>query len=138
MIAVTPSPSKSGQFPSISAELLGRRITCMTNNAVIKAIHGACTEKRKITVSNYNVNSFNLSIQYSWFNDFLQSAEVSHCDGFGIIYALRMMGYKLPLEYRVSYSLLIPNFSHSVHKRAKSYFFGSIICETCSTYSALL
>ncbi len=102
---------RSAEFktlPNLEAYLLGRRITCMTAPAIVMAIQEACRANRRITVANYNVNSFNLSVQLPWFYDFLQSSEITHCDGLGILYALRFIGYDLPLAYRASYTLLMP------------------------------
>lgn len=94
--------------PSLSVHLLGRRITCMTVAAIVDAIHTACIEGTKLTVANYNVHGFNLSMQLPWFHNFLQSAEIAHCDSVGILKAIGFMGLKLPLQYRASYSLLMP------------------------------
>jgi N-acetylglucosaminyldiphosphoundecaprenol N-acetyl-beta-D-mannosaminyltransferase len=73
-------------------------------------------------VSNYNVHSFNLSLQLPWFYDFLQSADISHCDGLGILYALRFMGLDLPIQYRVSYTLLMPKLLEHCNKYGLSLF----------------
>lgn len=109
-------------LPNIEAYLLGRRITCMTVPAIVAAIEQACSENRKIVVANYNVNSFNLSVQFPWFYNFLQSAEITHCDGLGILFALRFMGYKLPLDYRASYTLLMPELLEFCDRQHYSIF----------------
>lgn len=96
------------QLPSFNVYLLGRRITCMTVPTIIDTIHAACNQGRKLTVANYNVHSFNLSMQVPWFYNFLQNAEIAHCDSVGILKAIQYMGLKLPLQYRASYSLLMP------------------------------
>jgi N-acetylglucosaminyldiphosphoundecaprenol N-acetyl-beta-D-mannosaminyltransferase len=108
--------------PSLSVHLLGRRITFMTVSAIIDAIHAACTEGMKLTVANYNVHSFNLSMQLPWFHNFLQSAEITHCDSVGILKAVSFMGLKLPLEYRASYSLLMPKLLSHCNQQGFSMF----------------
>jgi len=110
------------KLPSLTVNLLDRRITCMTVPAVVEAIHTACMEKRKITVANYNVHSFNLSMQLPWFYNFLQSAEIAHCDGSGILKAISYMGLKLPIQYRVSYSVLMPKLLEDCNKHEFSIF----------------
>ncbi|WP_404788149.1 WecB/TagA/CpsF family glycosyltransferase [Altericista sp. CCNU0014] len=100
--------SKFKSFPTNNAYLLGRKITCITTDSLIRMIHKSCENNEKITVANYNVHSFNMSIQFPWFYKFLQQADIAHCDGLGIIYALRFMGYSIPHAYRVSYSVLMP------------------------------
>lgn len=108
--------------PSLDVHLLGRRINFMTVSAIIDAIDAACTEKMKLTVANYNVHSFNLSMQLPWFHNFLQSAEITHCDSVGILKAVGFMGLKLPLEYRASYSVLMPKLLSHCHQQGFSVF----------------
>lgn len=110
-------------LPNLSVHLLGRRITFMTVSAIIDAIHSACIEDAKLTVANYNVHSFNLSMQIPWFYNFLQSSEIAHCDSTGILKATQWMGLKLPLQYRASYSLLMPELLAHCNEQGLSVFF---------------
>jgi N-acetylglucosaminyldiphosphoundecaprenol N-acetyl-beta-D-mannosaminyltransferase len=113
-------------LPTFDAYLLGRKITCITTTSLLNKIHSACRTGKKITVANYNVNSFNMSVQFPWFFDFLQTSDVAHCDGLGVVYALRFMGYELPLEYRVSYSVLMPKLlDHCNQNRLSVYLLGT-------------
>ena len=112
----------NSELPPVEAYLLGRRITFMTLPTIIKAIHAACIEKRKITVANYNVHAFNLSMQIPWFYAFLQSADITHCDGFGILKSLQYMGLKLPSQYRVSYTDLMPELLEHCNREHFSVF----------------
>jgi N-acetylglucosaminyldiphosphoundecaprenol N-acetyl-beta-D-mannosaminyltransferase len=94
----------------------------MTVPAIVQAIHAACVAGRKITVANYNVHSFNLSMQLPWFYNFLQSAEITHCDSSGILKALQYMGLHLPLEYRASYTHLMPKLLEHCNQQGFSVF----------------
>lgn len=117
-----PYSDPSEKLPNLTVYLLQRRITCMTVPAIIEAIHKACVEDKKITVANYNVHSFNLSMQLPWFYNFLQSAEIAHCDGMGIIKALEYMGLDLPKQYRVSYTILMPKLLEHCDRHGLSMF----------------
>jgi N-acetylglucosaminyldiphosphoundecaprenol N-acetyl-beta-D-mannosaminyltransferase len=100
----------SSSLPNVTTYLLGRRITCMTVPAIVSAIDQACQNQRQLTIANYNVHCFNLSVHLRWFNDFLQNADIAHCDGRGILEALRFIGYNnLSREYRASYTELMPS-----------------------------
>lgn len=110
------------RLPSLNVHLLSRRITCMPVSAIVEAIHTACVQERKITVANYNVHSFNLSMLLPWFYNFLQSAEITHCDSTGILKALEFMGLKLPLDYRASYTALMPELLEHCDKQGFSIF----------------
>ncbi|BAY25922.1 WecB/TagA/CpsF family glycosyl transferase [Calothrix sp. NIES-2100] len=109
-------------LPSLVVYLLGRRITPITVDGIIEAIHTACKVDQKITVANYNVHAFNLSMQLPWFYEFLQSSEIVHCDSSGILKALSYMGLDLPIQYRVSYTTLMPELLKFSHKQELSIF----------------
>lgn len=126
-LTVVPTESyKPSRLPSLRVHLLGRRITLMTVSAIVDAIHTACMEGAKITVANFNVHSFNLSMQIPWFYDFLQSSEIAHCDGAGILKAIGWMGLDLPLAYRASYSFLMPELlAHCDHHEFSVFLLGA-------------
>jgi N-acetylglucosaminyldiphosphoundecaprenol N-acetyl-beta-D-mannosaminyltransferase len=123
---IVPQDLEVEDLPINFAYLLGRRVTCITSRSLIAAIDNACVARKKIVVANYNIHSFNMSVQFSWFYDFLQKADIAHCDGLGIIYALRFMGYQIPKDYRVSYSILMPKLlSHSNKNNFSVYLLGA-------------
>lgn len=109
-------------LPSLNVILLARRITCMTVPAIVEAIHAACVQGRKITVANYNVHSFNLSMLLPWFYNFLQSSEITHCDSTGILKGLQFMGLSLPTAYRASYTALMPELLEHCNQHGFSIF----------------
>jgi N-acetylglucosaminyldiphosphoundecaprenol N-acetyl-beta-D-mannosaminyltransferase len=109
-------------LPMLSLTLLGRRITFMTVTDIVNNIHTACVEKKKIAIANYNVHGFNLSMQIPWFYNFLQSSEIAHCDSIGILKATEWMGLKLPLDYRASYTLLMPKLLEHCDRHGFSVF----------------
>lgn len=107
----------------LNVSLLGRRITCMTAPTIVEAIDRACLENRRLVVAHYNVHSFNLSMQMPWFYEFLQTAEIAHCDGLGILKAIHWIsGVALPHCYRVSYSILMPQLLEHCNQRGFSLF----------------
>jgi len=121
-IIAQPNSYNLEGLPSLNVHMLARRITFMTVPAIVEAIHTACTEGKKITVANYNVHSFNLSMQLPWFYNFLQSAEIAHCDSVGILKALGYMGLNLPLQYRASYTILMPKLLEHCNQHGFSIF----------------
>ena len=107
---------------ALSVYLLERRIDCMSISSIVEAIHKACRENKKITVANYNIHSFNLSMQLPWYYEFLQSAEIANCDSVGILKAIGYMGLDLPLDYRTSYTLLMPTILENCDRKKYSVF----------------
>jgi N-acetylglucosaminyldiphosphoundecaprenol N-acetyl-beta-D-mannosaminyltransferase len=122
IVVTLPDVTDAEMLPNLDVHLLGRRITCMTATAIVGAIHSACVEQRKITVAHSNVHGFNLSMQLPWFYNFLQSADIVHCDGTGILKAIRFMGTELPLQYRVSYTQLLPKLLQHCDQHGLSLF----------------
>ncbi|NJN08504.1 MAG: WecB/TagA/CpsF family glycosyltransferase [Richelia sp. RM2_1_2] len=119
----TRNENKTDKSTALSVYLLERRIDCMSTSSIVQVIGKACTENKKIIVANYNIHSFNLSMQLPWYYEFLQSAEIANCDSVGILKAISYMGLDLPLDYRTSYTLLMPKILESCNKQKFSVFF---------------
>jgi N-acetylglucosaminyldiphosphoundecaprenol N-acetyl-beta-D-mannosaminyltransferase len=117
-----PPTGTAEVLPAVDISLLGRRITCMTTGSILQSIDQACQGDRSIVVANYNVNSFNFSMELPWFYDFMQSADITHCDGTGILKAIEYMGLKLPADYRVSYTTLMPEVLNYCETKHRSMF----------------
>lgn len=113
---------KQEKVTALSVYLLGRRIDCMNIPSIVEAISKACIEDRQITVAHYNIHGFNLSMQFPWYYQFLQSAEITNCDGMGILKAISFMGLDLPVDYRVSYTLLMPKILENCNQNEFSVF----------------
>ncbi|MDJ0632055.1 MAG: WecB/TagA/CpsF family glycosyltransferase [Xenococcaceae cyanobacterium MO_188.B29] len=111
------------ELPNLRVDLLGRRITLMTAKAIMDGIHKSCLEEKKITIASYNVHSFNLSMQLPWFYEFQQGADITRCDGVGILKALRWMGMDVPLQYRVSGTAFVPQLLEYGNQHGFSFFF---------------
>lgn len=114
--------SKRKKVTALSVHLLGRRIDCMSVPSIVEAVRKACIEGKKITVAHYNIHGFNLSMQFPWYYQFLQNADITNCDGMGILKAISFMGLDLPLDYRVSYTLLMPKILENCNQNEFSVF----------------
>ncbi len=122
MISQAKSKNPMSSLPNLNVHMMERRITCMTVPSIVEAIHAACVEGRKITVAHYNVHSFNLSMQLPWFYHFLQTSEIVNCDSVGILKAISYMGLNLPLDYRASYTLMMPEMLSKCNQEALKVF----------------
>jgi N-acetylglucosaminyldiphosphoundecaprenol N-acetyl-beta-D-mannosaminyltransferase len=94
----------------------------MTIPTLLETITYSCLERRKLTISYYNIHSFNLSMQLPWFYDFLESSDIALCDSMGILGAIRYLGLDLPIDYRVSFSLLMPKLLERCNEQGFSIF----------------
>jgi N-acetylglucosaminyldiphosphoundecaprenol N-acetyl-beta-D-mannosaminyltransferase len=116
------SSSEPSTRGNLRVYLLGRRITLMNTSALVNTIHSACLQNRRITVANYNIHAFNLSLHLPWFQHFLQQAEIAHCDGRGILTALRWLNMETAKDDRVSYSDLMPKLLDRANQEKWSVF----------------
>jgi N-acetylglucosaminyldiphosphoundecaprenol N-acetyl-beta-D-mannosaminyltransferase len=116
-LASSPQPRERKRSPlsnsvtnrgNVCVYLLGRRMTLMNTQSLVNTIHSACDKNQRITVANYNIHAFNLSLQLPWFQEFLQRSEIAHCDGRGILTALKWLNMETAKDDRVSYSDLMP------------------------------
>lgn len=114
--------ASSSNRGNVCVYLLGRRITLMNTSALVNTIHSACRQNRRITVANYNIHAFNLSLHLPWFQNFLQQAEIAHCDGRGILTALRWLNMETAKDDRVSYSDLMPQLLDRANQEGWSVF----------------
>jgi N-acetylglucosaminyldiphosphoundecaprenol N-acetyl-beta-D-mannosaminyltransferase len=112
----------SESFPNFEVHLLNRRITCMTIPGVLDAVLRSCEENRKLVMSYYTVNSFNHSMLLPWFYEFQQKTDITLCDSMGLLGAIRSMGLKLPKNYRVSQTLLMPKLLEMANRHSLSIF----------------
>ncbi|HBB33977.1 MAG TPA: glycosyltransferase [Cyanobacteria bacterium UBA8803] len=117
-----PLQDTTERLPTFTAYLLSRRITFITIPELIKVIRRTCLEGKKMIVASYNINSFNLSMHLPWFYDFLQSAEIARCDGFGILKAFQYMGLSLSQKYRASGTVLVPSLLEQLKSEDFSFF----------------
>lgn len=58
--------------------------------------------KEHALILNVNVNCLNLAYQNRWLIDFLNSAEIVFCDGAGVLFGARILGYHIP--QRITYA----------------------------------
>jgi len=116
------TPEKSHRTSSLNVFALGRKITCLTIADIQEAIALSCGRGQRITIANYNVHAFNLSFHLPWFHQFLKQSEIAHCDGLGILKALRFLGLEVQNHHRVSYTDLMPELLQQCNDEGWSVF----------------
>ncbi len=91
--------AKNGPVPGLadfeSVTLLGVRIHTLSVWELIKFITDTVSAGRKACVAYVNTYAINLSIESPWFRDFINSADVTYCDGFGVKWGARLAGEKI-------------------------------------------
>ena len=76
---------------------MGTRIDRVNVEELLVHIERRIVEGRKALITYVNVHAMNLAYQTPWFRNFLNSADIVFCDGFGVVLAARLLGhYRLP------------------------------------------
>jgi N-acetylglucosaminyldiphosphoundecaprenol N-acetyl-beta-D-mannosaminyltransferase len=101
---VRRSGAKMGQGAGLSEDfesvtLLGVRIHTLSAGELIQFITDTVSAGRKACVAYVNTYAINLSIESPWFRDFLNNADVTYCDGFGVKWGARLLGLKIAHRY---------------------------------------
>jgi N-acetylglucosaminyldiphosphoundecaprenol N-acetyl-beta-D-mannosaminyltransferase len=106
-----------------SVYLLNRRFNLVTADTFIEAICKSCKKQAKIIVSHYNVHAFNLSMLLPQFFAFQENADITVCDGMGMLKGLELMGINLSTKYRIPLTLIIPKLLSECEQQNLSVFF---------------
>lgn len=85
-----------------SSTIFQVRVDHIEVSALHGFIHTVCTKRLRAIIANANVHCLNLSLEYPWLRRFLNSAEINFCDGAGLIWAGRLLGFSLPS--RITYA----------------------------------
>ncbi|MDJ0567629.1 MAG: WecB/TagA/CpsF family glycosyltransferase [Pleurocapsa sp. MO_192.B19] len=118
---------ESAKYESIKSKfssvyLLNRRLNLATTDTIVEAIYTSCKQKAKITVSNYNVHAFNLSMLLPQFLAFQQNADITVCDGMGMLQGLKLKGVCVSSHHRVPLTLMIPKLLDKCERHKLSVF----------------
>ena len=87
-------PAAAPQGGALS--LLGIPIHPVGVDEVHEFIKKVITQKAKALILNVNVYAANLALQYPWFRDFFNEAQLVFCDGEGVQWGLKLLGMKPP------------------------------------------
>jgi len=82
-----------------TVSMLGVNINPLPVDKVIDYIAHTVIEGGKAIVAYVNVHAINLAQDIPWFRDFLNQADLTYCDGFGIKWGARILGYDIPQRF---------------------------------------
>ncbi|MCI5127707.1 MAG: glycosyltransferase, partial [Candidatus Electrothrix sp. AUS3] len=81
----------------------------------------AVTGGQKKLVLNTNVHCYNLAYKHSWLQHFLNSADITFCDGAGVVLGAKILGYTIP--GRITYADWIWKLAAFASENDFSFFF---------------
>ena len=77
----------------------GVHIHQLTRDALLERLESLLTRGEPATILNVNVHALNLAVEQPWFRDFLNTATIAFCDGFGVKWASAFLGQPLPERF---------------------------------------
>ncbi|MDU9050288.1 MAG: WecB/TagA/CpsF family glycosyltransferase [Candidatus Electrothrix sp. Rat3] len=115
--------TKTRSFKAVeSIELLGVRVHLLTENRLHNHIAKIIEQGRRELILNVNVHCYNMVFKNPWLKNFLNRANITFCDGAGVMLGARMMGKK-KIPQRITYADWMWNFSQFAEKKGYSFFF---------------
>lgn len=79
--------------------LLGTKVHTVSIEHLLSIIERTILKNRRAILANVNVHAMNLAYKLPWFRTFLNQSEFVFCDGFGVKWAARWLGYKIPERF---------------------------------------
>ena len=86
-----PASRRSGAF-----DLIGVPVHPVNRKEVHQLIENVIHCSEKALVLNVNIHCVNLAWRHAWLRDFLKEAALVFCDGDGVRWGLKILGYKPP------------------------------------------
>lgn len=80
-------------------DLAGVLLSPVTRAQVIAAICQAALNRQRLVTAYANAHTINLAQELHWFRDFLNQADITFCDGFGVLWGARLLGQRLPERF---------------------------------------
>lgn len=82
--------------------LLKTRFHKLTVNDLIRYVTDAARMPKKTVIGHVNIRAINFSYNLSWYRNFLNSADLVFCDGFGVLLGAKLNGYNVCSCHRMT------------------------------------
>lgn len=79
--------------------ILGVNVSVLRVEQLLKIIEETILNRRRARLINVNIYGMNTAYALPWFRTFLNQSEFVLCDGFGVKWGARLLGYHLPERF---------------------------------------
>jgi N-acetylglucosaminyldiphosphoundecaprenol N-acetyl-beta-D-mannosaminyltransferase len=76
-----------------SISILDIRIDRVGIDEILAFVEHTIENDLKAIITYVNIHAMNLAYQIAWFRDFLNAADINYCDGKGVSFAARLLGF---------------------------------------------
>lgn len=103
-------------------KILGTRFHQITCCDLINYILDAANKEKKTIISNVNIRAINFAYDLEWYRDFINSSNLVFCDGFGVLLAGKLYGYKLESKHRMTCPDYIETLAKNLEREKVSIY----------------
>ena len=109
---------------SVPFHILGVRVDPVSQRDLNAEIEALLDSDQKQLILNVNTNCLNLAFEHAWLRNFLNSAHIVFCDGYGVILGASLLGHHL--DERTTFADWIHPLSElAVHHGYTLFFLGA-------------
>ncbi|WAL58531.1 WecB/TagA/CpsF family glycosyltransferase [Thermocoleostomius sinensis] len=108
------------KYPEI--KLLHTRFHQITCCELLDYITDVAKQRKKTVVGNVNIRAMNFAYTQPWFQDFINTSDLVFCDGFGVLLASRLSGYKLESKHRTTCADYLDKLAKACEKESLSLY----------------
>jgi N-acetylglucosaminyldiphosphoundecaprenol N-acetyl-beta-D-mannosaminyltransferase len=102
--------------------ILGARVDLLTTVQLTEAVTSAATSRSSLIVANHNLHSLYLYHKHADIATFLDSADIVHADGMGIVLLGRLEGQPIGRLHRTTYVDWMPHLMEAANTHAWRIF----------------
>lgn len=81
------------------AEILGVNVDLITLQELLQAIENMVEGRQHVIIGYVNAHAMNIAYDLAWFRTYLNECSLVFCDGFGLKWGARLLGYRLPERF---------------------------------------
>ncbi len=107
-------------FPEIN--ILDTRFHKLTVRELIEYIVAAGSIDKKTIIAHTNVRGMNFACQFPWYRNFINKADLVFCDGIGVIFGAKILGYEIESIHRMTCPDYIENLALACEQKNISLF----------------
>jgi N-acetylglucosaminyldiphosphoundecaprenol N-acetyl-beta-D-mannosaminyltransferase len=109
-------------IPSVS--VLGVRIHTLSLETFLALTEQTIARQQRAIIAYANVHGLNLAYKTPWFRAFLNRSDIVFCDGFGVKWGARLLGYEIPRRFTPP-DWLDSLATQAAHQERTLYLLGS-------------
>lgn len=122
MTIIRTSEEKTKEKTFEEIVLLNTRFHKLTVQELLEYVTTAAKLAQKTVVGNVNVHGINFACTLPWYQEFINHADLVFCDGFGVLLAAKLNGFKVDSSHRMTCPDYIESLAITCERQEISLF----------------